>query len=187
MATETFEIGALEKRMTGVFDSLKSDFAGLRTGRASSKLLDPIMVDMYGQKMPINQVGTVSVPEPRMITVTVWDKTAVSATDKAIRESSLGLNPVVDGTLLRISIPELTKERRQELAKLAAKYAEGARVAVRNVRRDGNDLLKKLEKSSDMGQDEARGHQEDVQKLTDRYIKEIDDLLASKETEINTV
>ncbi|MEM1307375.1 MAG: ribosome recycling factor, partial [Pseudomonadota bacterium] len=161
--------------------------AGLRTGRASSKLLDPIMVDMYGQKIPINQVGTVSVPEPRMITVTVWDKSAVSATDKAIRESSLGLNPVVDGTLLRISIPELTKERRQELAKLAAKYAEGARVAVRNVRRDGNDLLKKLEKSSDMGQDEARGHQEDVQKLTDRYIKEIDDLLASKETEINTV
>lgn len=187
MANDTFDLKALEKRMEGVVDSLKSDFAGLRTGRASAKLLDPIMVDMYGQKMPINQVGTVSVPEPRMITVTVWDKTAVSATDKAIRESSLGLNPVVDGTLLRISIPELTKERRQELAKLAAKYAEGARVAVRNVRRDGNDLLKKLEKSSDMGQDEARGHQEDVQKLTDRYIKEIDDLLASKETEINTV
>ncbi|MEO1719762.1 MAG: ribosome recycling factor [Pseudomonadota bacterium] len=187
MANDTFDLKALEKRMEGVVDSLKSDFAGLRTGRASAKLLDPIMVDMYGQKMPINQVGTVSVPEPRMITVTVWDKSAVSATDKAIRESSLGLNPVVDGTLLRISIPELTKERRQELAKLAAKYAEGARVAVRNVRRDGNDLLKKLEKKSEMSEDEARNQQDAVQKSTDRYIKEIDDLLATKESEINTV
>ncbi|MEO0730340.1 MAG: ribosome recycling factor [Pseudomonadota bacterium] len=187
MANDTFDLKALEKRMEGVVDSLKSDFAGLRTGRASAKLLDPIMVDMYGQKMPINQVGTVSVPEPRMITVTVWDKSAVSATDKAIRESSLGLNPVVDGTLLRISIPELTKERRQELAKLAAKYAEGARVAVRNVRRDGNDLLKKLEKKSEMSEDEARNQQDAVQKSTDRFIKEIDDLLATKESEINTV
>lgn len=187
MADDQFDLKSFDKRMTGVVDSLKSDFAGLRTGRASSKLLDPVMVDLYGQKMPLNQVGTVSVPEPRMITVNIWDKSAVSATDKAIRESSLGLNPVVDGQMLRISIPELTKERRQELAKLAAKYAEGARVAVRNVRRDGNDLLKKLEKDGTISQDEQRGHQDDVQKSTDRFIKTIDDLLTAKESEINTV
>jgi ribosome recycling factor len=187
MANESFDIKALEKRMSGVIDSLKSDFSGLRTGRASAKLLDPVMVDVYGQKMPMNQVGTVSVPEPRTITVQVWDKAAVSAADRAIRESNLGLNPVVDGQLLRISIPELTKERRQDLAKLASKYAEGARVAVRNVRRDGNDLIKKLEKDSDMSKDDAHREQDNIQQLTDRYIKDIDQLLATKESEINTV
>ncbi|MEO0672597.1 MAG: ribosome recycling factor [Pseudomonadota bacterium] len=184
---DPFKISDLERRMTGVVDSLKSDFSGLRTGRASAKLLDPIQIDMYGQKMPINQVGTVSVPEPRMISVQVWDKAAVSAVDKAIRDSNLGLNPVVDGQVLRLPIPELTKERRQELAKLAAKYAETARVAVRNVRRDGNEQLKKLEADKDMSQDESRGEQTKVQELTDRYVKEIDQLLAAKETEINTV
>ncbi|MEL6297391.1 MAG: ribosome recycling factor [Pseudomonadota bacterium] len=186
MADE-FKLSDYERRMTGVIDSLKSDFSGLRTGRASAKLLDPIVVDMYGQKMPINQVGTVSVPEARMISVQVWDKAAVSAVDKAIRESNLGLNPVVDGTVLRLPIPELTKERRQELAKLAAKYAETARVAVRNVRRDGNEQLKKLEKSNDLSQDEARGQQTKVQELTDRYVNDIDQLLSAKEAEINTV
>lgn len=184
---DPFNISDLERRMTGVVDSLKSDFSGLRTGRASAKLLDPIQIDMYGQKMPINQVGTVSVPEPRMISVQVWDKAAVSAVDKAIRDSNLGLNPVVDGQVLRLPIPELTKERRQELAKLAAKYAETARVAVRNVRRDGNEQLKKLEADKDMSQDESRAEQTKVQELTDRYVKEIDQLLAAKETEINTV
>ena len=187
MANETFEIGALQKRMDGVIESLKRDFSGLRTGRASAKLLDPVVVDLYGQKMPMNQVGTVSVPEPRMITVQVWDKSAVSAVDKAIRESNLGLNPVIDGNLLRMPIPQLTKERRQELAKLAAKYAETARVAVRNVRRDGNDLLKKLEKDSDMSKDDHRRAQDDVQELTDKYVKEIDGLLSAKDEEINTV
>lgn len=187
MAKETFDIKALEKRMTGVVDSLKSDFSGLRTGRASAKLLDPITVELYGQRMPINQVGTVSVPESRTITVQVWDKAAVSAVDRAIRESNIGLNPTIDGQLLRMSIPELTKERRQELAKLAGKYAEGARVAIRNVRRDGNDLLKKLEKDGDVSKDDAHRDQESVQELTDRFIKDIDQLLTTKDTEINTV
>lgn len=187
MANSAFDISALEKRMGGVIESLKSDFSGLRTGRASAKLLDPVTVDIYGQKMPMNQVGTVSVPEPRTISVQVWDKAAVSAVDRAIRESNLGLNPVVDGQLLRMTIPELTKERRQELAKLASKYAESARVAVRNVRRDGNDLLKRLEKDSDLSKDEAHREQDNVQQLTDRFIKDIDALLGTKETEINTV
>lgn len=187
MANDPYNIDALERRMSGVVDSLKSDFGGLRTGRASAKLLDPVVVDIYGQKMPINQVGTVSVPEPRTISVQVWDKAAVSAVDRAIRESNLGLNPVVDGTLLRINIPELTKERRQELAKLAAKYAETARVAVRNVRRDGNDQIKKAEKDGDLSKDEAHREQDQVQTLTDRFVNEIDTLLATKDTEINTV
>lgn len=187
MANEAFDINALEKRMGGVVESLKSDFSGLRTGRASAKLLDPVTVEIYGQKMPMNQVGTVSVPEPRTISVQVWDKSAVSAVDRAIRESNLGLNPVVDGQLLRMTIPELTKERRQELAKLAGKYAETARVAIRNVRRDGNDLLKKLEKDSDLSKDDAHREQDNVQQLTDKFIKDIDQLLASKESEINTV
>ncbi|MEM7774035.1 MAG: ribosome recycling factor [Pseudomonadota bacterium] len=187
MTDGAFNKGELEQRMLGVIDSLKRDFSGLRTGRASANLLDPITVDVYGQKMPMNQVGTVTVPEPRMITVQVWDKAAVSAVDKAIRESSLGLNPMIDGNVLRLPIPALTKERRQELAKLAAKYAETARVAVRNVRRDGMEGLKKLEKGGDISQDDQRKHQDDVQRLTDNFVKEIDQLLSSKETEINTV
>ena len=187
MSDGAFNRKELEKRMGGVIDSLKRDFSGLRTGRASANLLEPLVVDLYGQKMPINQVGTVTVPEPRMITVQVWDKSAVSAVDRAIRESNLGLNPVIDGQVLRLPIPPLTKERRQDLAKLAAKYAETARVAVRNVRRDGMENVKKLEKDGAISQDDQRKHQDTVQQLTDGYIKPIDELLSNKETEINTV
>ena len=187
MADTEFKITDFEKRMRGVLDNLKKDFGGLRTGRASANLLDPLVIDVYGQKMPINQVGSVSVPEPRMIMVTVWDKAAVGAVERAIRDSNLGLNPVTDGNILRLPIPPLTKERRQEMVKIAHKYAESARVAVRNVRRDGNDLLKKLEKDGDMSQDEQKKASTDVQGLTDKIIKEIDELLETKDTEINTV
>lgn len=184
---EEFKLKNYENRMSGVVDNLKKEFGGLRTGRASAALLDPIVVDVYGQKMPINQVASVSVPESRMIQVSVWDKSTVAAVEKAIRDSSLGLNPVTDGTVLRLPIPPLTSERRQELAKVAGKYAEAAKVAVRNVRRDGNDHLKKLEKDGDISQDEQKKLTTDVQTLTDSRIKEIDDLLAAKEIEINTV
>jgi ribosome recycling factor len=187
MAKEKHDEKLLEKRMQGVIDSLKRDFSGLRTGRASAAILDPIMVDVYGQKMPINQVANVSVPEPRMITVQVWDKATVSAVDKAIRDSNLGLNPVVDGTLLRLPVPQLTSERRQELVKVAHKYAEQARVAIRNVRRDGNDVIKQQEKDSEISKDDAKKFTNDVQTLTDRMIKEIDELLTQKDKEINTV
>jgi len=184
---EEFSIKTYEGRMNGVIDNLKKEFGGLRTGRASANLLDPLVVDVYGQKMPINQVASVSVPEARMIQVSIWDKSTVAAVEKAIRESSLGLNPVTDGTVLRLPIPPLTSERRQELAKVAGKYAEGAKVAVRNVRRDGNDHLKKLEKDGDISKDEQKKLTGDVQTATDLMIKEVDELLATKETEINTV
>ncbi len=187
MANDTYDLAALEKRMKGVLNSLKKDFGGLRTGRASAAILDPIVVDVYGQKMPLNQLANVSVPEPRMLAVQVYDKSAVSAVDKAIRESNLGLNPIVDGTSLRLPIPPLTTERRQELVKIAHKYAETARVAVRNVRRDGNDLLKKLEKGGEIGKDEHKKNNNDIQVLTDRIIGDIDTLLANKDQEINTV
>ncbi len=187
MAETEFKIAEFDKRMRGVIDGLKKEFGGLRTGRASANLLDPIVVDVYGQKMPLNQVGSVSVPEPRMIQVSVWDKAAVSAVERAIRDSNLGLNPVTDGTMLRLPIPPLTAERRQELVKVAHKYAESARVAVRNVRRDGNDLLKKLEKDGHMSQDEQKRASTEVQQLTDKMVKEIDDLLATKDAEINKV
>jgi ribosome recycling factor len=185
MAQGTFDLKDLEKRMRTAQEALKRELSGLRTGRASANLLDPVMVTVYGQKMPINQVGTVSVPEPRMITVQVWDKAAVPAVDKAIREANLGLNPIIDGVIVRLPIPALTSERRAELVKLAHKYAEHGRVAVRNVRREGMELLKKLEKDGKMSQDEHRGHSGKVQELTDRLIKEIDQLLAQKEAEIN--
>jgi ribosome recycling factor len=187
MAKQGHDLKQLEKRMRGVMETLKREFGGLRTGRASAAILDPITVDVYGQKMPLNQLANVSVPEPRMITVQVWDKASVAAVDKAIRESSLGLNPIVDGTLLRLPVPQLTSERRQELVKVAHKYAEHGRVAVRNVRRDGNDILKKLEKDSEISKDEAKKFGNDIQELTDRIVKEIDDLLAQKDNEINTV
>ena len=177
----------LEKRMHGALDALKKEFAGLRTGRASVNLLDPVMVDAYGQRMPLNQVGTVSAPEPRLLTVNVWDKGLVVAVAKAIREAGLGLNPAPDGQIVRVPIPELTTERRNELAKLAHKYAEGARVAVRNVRRDGMEALKKAEKDHQISQDEHRQKADDVQKLTDRYVKQVDEALAHKEKEIKTV
>ena len=187
MADKEFELDALEKRMKGVIESLKKDFGGLRTGRASAAMLDPIVVDVYGQKMPLNQVANVSVPEPRMLSVQIYDKATVPAVDKAIRESSLGLNPIVDGTLLRLPVPALTTERRQELTKVAHKYAESARVAVRNVRRDGNDLLKKLEKDGKISQDEHKKSGNDVQSLTDRLVGEIDSLVAAQAEELNTV
>jgi ribosome recycling factor len=187
MADGSFNVGEYEKRMRGALASLKQEFGGLRTGRASAALLDPIMVNAYGSKMPLNQIATVSVPEARMITVSVWDKSQVAATEKAIRESDLGLNPVVDGTTLRLPIPELNQERRQELSKIAAKYAEQARVSVRNVRRDGMDTLKRLEKDHDISEDEQRGLSTKVQESTDKVIKEIDAALAAKEAEIMQV
>lgn len=187
MPSGTFDLKELEERMRASFDALKREFSGLRTGRASTHLLDPVQVSVYGAKMPLNQVATISVPEPRTISVQVWDKSNISAVDKAIRESNLGLNPVVDGTLIRLPIPALTADRRTELVKIAHKYAEQSRVAVRNVRRDGMELLKKLEKDGDMSQDEHHKGSAKVQELTDKLIKEIDEALASKESEIQTV
>jgi ribosome recycling factor len=173
--------------MRASIDALKREFSGLRTGRASANLLDPVHVMVYGSRMPLNQVATVSVPEPRMISVQVWDRSNVTAVEKAIREANLGLNPIIDGQILRLPVPTLTADRRQELVKLAHKYAEQARVAVRNVRREGMDVLKKLEKDGKMGQDEHRGHSEKIQELTDRLIKEVDATLATKEAEIQKV
>jgi ribosome recycling factor len=166
---------------------LKQEFGGMRTGRASASLLDPITVNAYGTRMPLTQVATVSVPEPRMISVQVWDKSNVSAVEKAIRESDLGLNPVVDGTSLRLPIPEMNEERRKEMAKVCAKYAEQARVAVRNVRRDGMEQLKKQDKDGEIGKDEHHALAEEVQALTDKYIAEIDAALSEKEKEIMQV
>jgi ribosome recycling factor len=187
MATASFDLTELDKRMRVAIDALKRELAGLRTGRASAALLDPVHVQLYGQRMPLNQVGTVSVPEARMITVQVWDKAAVSAVDRAIREANLGLNPMVDGTIIRLPIPALTADRRTELAKVAMKYAEGSRVAVRNVRRDGMELLKKLEKDGKISEDDQRKNSVKVQELTDKLIKEIDQMLAAKDAEINKV
>ncbi|XBQ15616.1 MAG: ribosome recycling factor [Oceanicaulis sp.] len=182
-----FDIKDIKRRMDGAVDALKKEFAGLRTGRASASLLDPIKVEAYGSPTPLNQVGTVTVPEPRMINVQVWDRTLAPAVEKAIRNSSLGLNPVVEGTLLRIPIPPLNEERRQELAKTAGSYAENARVAVRNVRRDGMDSLKKAEKDGDISEDEQKKLADQVQKATDEKISEIDELLKSKQEEITQV
>ncbi|MBC7831715.1 MAG: ribosome recycling factor [Hyphomicrobium sp.] len=187
MASGSFDINDLERRMRGSIDALKRELSGLRTGRASAHLLDPIQVSVYGSKMPINQVATVSVPEPRTISVMVWDKSNVQAVDKAIREANLGLNPIIDGSLLRLPIPMLTADRRTELAKLAHKYAEHGRVAVRNVRREGMDLLKKLEKDGSFSQDDHHKSSAKVQELTDKLIKEIDETLAVKEAEIHKV
>ncbi len=181
------DVKELEKRMQGAMDALKKEFTGLRTGRASVNLLDPVVVEAYGQRMSLNQVGTVSAPEPRLLTVSVWDKGLVVATAKAIREAGLGLNPAPDGQMIRIPIPELTSERRTELAKLAHKYAEHGRVAVRNVRRDGMESLKKAEKDHQISQDEHRQRSDEVQKLTDRFVKLVDEALVHKEKEIKTV
>jgi ribosome recycling factor len=173
--------------MAGSVATLKGELAGLRTGRASAALLDPVKVEAYGNMVPVNQVGSVATPEPRMITVQVWDKGLAKAVDKAIRDAGLGLNPQMDGQLLRIPLPELNQERRKELSKLAAKYAEAARVSVRNVRRDGMELLKKLEKDRKIGQDEQHTKGEELQKLTDSHIKDIDAALHAKEQEIMQV
>jgi ribosome recycling factor len=187
MATPKFDINEIERRMRGAQSKLKEEFAGLRTGRASANLLDAVRVDAYGQKMPVSQVGTINVPEPRMLTVQVWDRAMVIPLDKAIREANLGLNPQVDGQLLRLKIPELNAERRKEIAKVAHKYAEAARIAIRNVRRDGMDLLKKLEKEGSMAEDEQHKQSAKVQEVTDKFIKEIDLGLVTKEAEINKV
>ena len=187
MSDGLIDLADLHRRMEGALNSLKGDLAGLRTGRASASILDPIMVEAYGQQMPMNQVGTVTVPEARMISVQIWDKSMVAAAEKAIRESDLGLNPVTDGSTLRIPLPELNEERRKEIVKVAHQYAEQARIAIRHVRRDGMDGLKKAEKDGDAGQDEARAMSDKVQKETDDMIAEVDRLVAAKETEIMQV
>lgn len=185
--TTTFDKEDLNRRMNGSVAALKGEFAGLRTGRASTALLDPVTVEAYGSSMPLSQLATVNAPEPRMLTVQVWDKSMVKAVDKAIRDGGLGLNPQADGQLLRIPIPELNEDRRRELAKLAHKYAEQARVAVRNVRRDGMETLKKLEKDHKIGQDDHHRFGEELQKVTDAHIRDIDHALQSKEQEIMQV
>jgi ribosome recycling factor len=181
-----FDIAELDRRMRGSIDQFKKELSGLRTGRASSHLLDPVVVTVYGAKMPINQCATVSTPDAKTISVQVWDKSQVAAVEKGIREANLGLNPVIDGTLIRLPIPALNAERRAELVKLAHKYSEHCRVSVRNVRRDGMDTLKKAEKDG-MSEDEGRKNSAKVQELTDKLIKEIDSVLAAKETEIKQV
>ncbi len=177
----------LSRRMDGALETLRREFAGLRTGRASPGLLEPVRVEAYGTEMPLTQVGTIGVPEPRMLTVQVWDRALVSAVERAIRDSNLGLNPMTDGQIVRVPIPILTAERRAELAKAAGRYAEGAKVAVRAVRRDGNDQIKAVEKKHLIGEDEAKTWTEEVQKLTDGFIKRIDESLADKEREIKQV
>lgn len=174
----------LERRMHGAVEALKSDLVGLRTGRASVNLLDPVTVEIYGAQMPLNQAATVTAPEPRMLSVQVWDRSNVGPCDKAIRSAGLGLNPIVDGQTLRIPIPDLTEERRKELAKLASQYAEKARVAARNVRRDGMDNLKTDEKKGEISEDDRKRRETEVQKLTDSTIAEIDAAAAAKEKEI---
>jgi ribosome recycling factor len=175
---------ALQRRMDGALEVLKKEFGGLRTGRASTALLDPVHVDAYGSNVPLNQVAGVSVPEPRMIVVQVWDRGVVKSVDKAIREAGLGLNPQTEGQTIRIPIPELTQDRRNELSKVAHKYAEQAKVSVRNVRRDGMDALKKAEKKGDITEDEHRRMSTDIQSKTDEHIKKIDEMLVQKEKEI---
>ncbi len=180
----TYDKADLQRRMHGAVEALKSDLVGLRTGRASTNLLDPINVEVYGSQMPLNQVATVSAPEPRLLSVQVWDKGNVGPVEKAIRSAGLGLNPITDGTMIRLPIPDLTEERRKELAKLAGQYAEKARIAARNVRRDGMDHLKVDEKKHEISEDERKRFEVEVQKLTDETIKEIDSAAHAKEQEI---
>lgn len=187
MSDEEFELDTadLERRMEGALNALKAEFASLRTGRASASMLDPVTVDAYGAQMPLNQVASINVPEPRMITLTVWDKGLVGAVEKALRDSGLGINPVVEGTLIRLPIPELNEERRRELSRVASQYAEQARVAIRNVRRDGMDRLKKAK--SDMAEDDYKMWADEVQSLTDKYIDKVDKALEKKQEEIMQV
>jgi ribosome recycling factor len=176
--------GDIQRRMHGAVEALRHDLGGLRTGRASTTLLEPVSVEVYGANMPINQVATISAPEPRLLSVQVWDRSNVGAVEKAIRSAGLGLNPMTDGQNIRLPIPDLTEERRKELAKLASQYAEKARIAVRNVRRDGMDALKTDEKKHEISQDEHKRLEQEVQKLTDETIKEIDGVVSAKEKEI---
>ena len=180
----TYDKADLQRRMHGAVEALKHDLIGLRTGRASTNLLDPINVEVYGAQMPLNQVATVSAPEPRLLSVQVWDKGNVNSVEKAIRNAGLGINPISDGQMIRLPIPDLTEERRKELAKLVGQYAEKARIAVRNVRRDGMDHLKVDEKKHDISEDERKRFETEVQKMTDDTIKEIDTAAHSKEQEI---
>ncbi len=177
----------LERRMDGAMSALKTEFASLRTGRASASMLEPVMVEAYGQRTPINQLGTVNVPEPRMVTINVWDKSMVGAVEKAIRESGLGINPQLNGTIIMLPIPELNEERRRELTKVAGQYAENARVAVRNVRRDGMDKIKKAKNDGGMSEDDQKFWETEVQELTDRKIAAIDAALEAKQAEIMQV
>src|SRR5262244_2702522 len=187
MATANYDLNEIKRRMHGAIQVLKQELGGLRTGRASAGMLEPVQVEAYGSHMPLNQLATVSVPEPRLLSVQVWDKTMVKAVEKAIVDSNLGLSPATEGQVLRLRIPELNAERRKELVKVAHKYAEAAKVAVRHVRRDGLDVLKKLEKNHEMSEDDQKRLADDVQKVTDSTISEIDQLLAAKEKEILTV
>jgi ribosome recycling factor len=182
--SEDPDLDDLKRRMQGAIDMLDQEFGGLRTGRASTSLLEPIVVDVYGSQMPLNQVASINVPEPRLLTVQVWDKGNVQPVEKAIQASGLGLNPSVDGQLVRVPIPELSEERRVELTKVAGRYAEQARVAVRNVRRDGMDALKKMEKDGDLSQDEHHLWGDEIQAMTDEIVKKIDDSLQNKEQDI---
>ena len=176
----------IERRMQGAIDSLKGDLGGLRTGRANTTLLDPVVVEVYGSMMPLNQVATVSAPEPRMLSVQVWDRANVTAVEKGIAHANLGLNPMIDGQTLRLPMPDLTEERRKELAKLAGKYAENAKIAIRNVRRDANEALKEDERKKEISEDERKRGEDEVQKLTDRFVTEADAVAAQKEKEILT-
>jgi ribosome recycling factor len=187
MAVTTFDLGDVKRRMQGAVNALKHDLGSLRTGRASPNLLDPIQVDAYGSPTPITQVATVSVPEPRLLSVQVWDRSMVGPVEKAIRESDLGLNPQTEGQVIRLRIPEMNEQRRKEMVKVAHKYAEEARIAVRHVRRDGMDLLKKLEKDGTIGQDDEKRQADLVQKATDQAIAEVDSVLQVKEKEIMQV
>ncbi|HET6376424.1 MAG TPA: ribosome recycling factor [Methylocella sp.] len=182
-----FDLSGLSRRMQGAVAALKQELRGLRTGRASPSLVEPVHVEAYGQSMPLNQLATVSVPEPRMLSIQVWDKAMVGAVDKAIRNANLGLSPIVEGQVLRIRIPELNEQRRKEMAKVAHKYAEEARIAVRHVRRDGLDTLKKLLKDKLISEDEEKRREHEIQKVTDQYVGEIDSALSAKETEIMQV
>ena len=187
MPTGSFDISELKRRMQGATQSLKHELGGLRTGRAAASMLEPVQVDAYGTHMPLNQLATISVPEPRLLSVQVWDKSMVKAVEKAIIDSNLGLSPATEGQVLRLRIPELNEDRRKELVKVAHKYAETARVAVRHVRRDGLDLLKKMEKDGGISEDDQKRMADEVQKATDQIIAEIDQSLATKEKEIMTV
>lgn len=183
----SFDKADIKRRMDGAVENLHTEFAGLRTGRASATLLDPVTVEAYGSKMPLNQLATVSVPEPRMLSVQVWDHSMAKAVEKAIMNSGLGLNPQPEGSVIRIPLPDLNEERRKELTKVAGKYAEACRVAVRNVRRDGMDTIKKLQKDGDISEDDQKKFETEVQKMTDEAIGKVDKLLADKEKDIMTV
>ncbi len=181
------DIDDLERRMNGAIEVLRKEFAGLRTGRASPSLLEPVTVEAYGAQMPISQLGTIAVSDPRTLTVQVWDKSLVGATEKAVRDAGLGLNPMSEGQVVRVPIPELNEERRQELSRVAGKYAEQAKVAVRNVRRDGMDKLKRMEKDGELSQDDHHLWSDEIQETTDGHVKAIDEMVAQKQQEITQV